>query len=80
MTSSFTQRIINFDDWREVVFFTVGSLFAVIVLGVVTWVAIGLLTWDSEKTVSGPVTVSTQWMEFSPETLGSIEAISSHSS
>jgi hypothetical protein len=67
MTSSFTQRVINFDDWREVVFFTVGILFAITVLGFVTWFVIGMLTWDSERTVSGPVTVSSQWVEFSPE-------------
>ena len=67
MTSNFTQRAINFDDWREVVFFTVGGLFGVIVLVIVTWFAIHLLTWDSEQTVSGPVTLSSQWMEFSPE-------------
>ncbi len=67
MTSSFTPRAINFDDWREVVFLTFGSLLGLTVLVIVAWFVIGLLTWNSVETVSGPVTVSSQWMEFSPE-------------
>ena len=67
MTSSFTQRVINFDDRREVVFFTVAIFFALAILSLVIWVALTLLTWNSVTTVSGPLTLSTEWIELSPK-------------
>ena len=66
MASTFTQRAINFDDWREVVFFTFVGICAVVILGLATWLVVDLATWDSEQSVSGPVTVSSQWAEFMP--------------
>jgi hypothetical protein len=66
MTSIFTDRRTNFDDYRNVVFLTVGSLCTVIVLGVLACLTIFLLTWSSEEMVTGPVLISSQWAEFSP--------------
>ena len=66
MASTFSQRVINFDDWREIVFFLLGAVGGIVILALTILVGVGLLTWDSEVTVSGPVTISSEWAELTP--------------
>ena len=68
MASISTKRVINTDDWREVAFFGVGGICALVIVLCVTWLVIGIATSesDSKQIVSGPVTLSAQWTEFAP--------------
>ena len=66
MSSHFSQRIINFDDWREVSLFVVATLFGIVLLTLAGTLVYELSTSNSEEIVSGPVTVSNQWLEFIP--------------
>ena len=68
MASISTKRIINTDDWREVVFFAVGGICALAILVFGTWLVIGIATSESEQVVSGPVILSSQWLELAPKT------------
>ena len=66
MASNFTPRAINWDDWREVVLFTFGAICLVAILLFATGLLYEIATTDSEQIVSGPVTLTPQWMEFVP--------------
>ena len=66
MPSRFTQRAINVDDWREVAFFTFGGLCLLALALFGARLAFEIATTESEQIVSGPVTVSTKWLEFTP--------------
>ena len=67
MALHFRQRVINFDDWRELAVVIVGSVAALVLIVLVGGFVYGMLTSDSEQIVSGPVTLSTQWTEISPQ-------------
>ena len=66
MAHNFRQRIINLDDWREVSLFVVAGAGALLLLIIIGGVIYWLATSDSEQIVSGPVTLSAEWIEFVP--------------
>ena len=66
MASTFAPRAINWDDRREVAFFTFAGICLLVLLAFGTRLVYEIATTDSEQNVSGPVTVSSQWAEFIP--------------
>jgi hypothetical protein len=66
MASPFSPRVLNLDDWREVAFLTLGGLCLVATLYFATGLVITIVTSESEQVISGPVTLSTEWLEFTP--------------
>jgi hypothetical protein len=66
MAHNFRQRVINLDDWREVSLFVVAGAGCLLLLLIVGGFIYGLATLDSEEIVSGPVTISAEWLEFIP--------------
>ena len=66
MAHNFRQRVINLDDWREVSLFVVAGAAGLLLLSFIGGVFYGLATSDSEQIVSGPVTLSAEWIEFVP--------------
>jgi|SRR5215217_57428 len=67
MANNFRQRLINLDDWREVSLFSVAAFCGLLMLLFVGGLIFRIATSDSEVIVSGPVTLSTQWTEFVPQ-------------
>jgi hypothetical protein len=66
MTSTFTPRAINLDDWRELVLLAIAGVCLLAIVGFVTYAAIDIATWESEQLISGPVTITSAWSEFIP--------------
>ena len=66
MANNFLPRAINLDDWREVSLFVVAGVGGLLLLIIVVGVIYGLASSDSEQIVSGPVTLSAEWIEFVP--------------
>jgi hypothetical protein len=67
MASNFSPRVINFDDWREVLLVSIAALCGALLLFFVGANIYAFATSDSEELVSGPVIVSAQWTEFVPQ-------------
>ena len=67
MASTFTPRVINWDDWREVALFTFAGICLVGLLLFGTRLVYEIATTDSEQIISGPVTLSPQWTDFVAE-------------
>src|SRR5882672_8544002 len=59
-------EVINTKDPREVAFFVVAGVCGLVLLALVTLVILGLMNSDSERSLSGPLTLSSDWTEISP--------------
>lgn len=66
MVTNSHRRVINFDDWREVLLFAFAGLAGLGLIIVVGRFIYGMASSDSEELVSGPVNLSSEWTEFVP--------------
>lgn len=62
-----TKEVINTQDPREVIFFIVAGSCGLVLLALVAWIVVGLVTSDSKRSLSGPLTLSSNWIEISPD-------------
>jgi hypothetical protein len=60
-------RLINRDDPREVAFFIVGGLCGALLLFLAVGLSVSLFTMEREQLVSGPLVLSSQWVEIKPD-------------
>jgi hypothetical protein len=59
-------QIINPREPKEVAFFIIGGVCAMVLLIVVIGLAVSIFTMNGEQLVSGPLQLSSQWVEISP--------------
>ena len=58
--------VVNTEDRREGAFFIVAGMCGLVILALVVWIVVGLVTSDSERSISGPLTLSSNWIEIIP--------------
>jgi hypothetical protein len=61
------KEVINTKDPREVIFFVVSGMCGLILLFIAGWIVVGLVASDSKQSLSGPVTLSSNWLEIFPQ-------------
>jgi len=60
-------RGINTEDRRQVAFFILGGVSGVIILLFIGYLIVSLALMNSEQQISGPMTISSNWTEITPE-------------